>query len=125
MFVTETSRDPLLARSDRLIRLGGGTAPLGLCLIAITGRLVGLPKPAFDAIMLALLAIGQALVWRGMHGVRRARGWRSGVVAYAWAGGIMSGWAIAFTGYFPLALIPLAAPAWATFARWRTRRGEG
>jgi hypothetical protein len=71
--------------------------------------------------MFCLAGVGQTLIWRGMRGVQQAGGWLSGVVSYVWVGGVLNGWALAFTGYFTLLPIPLVAPLVATFARWRMR----
>jgi hypothetical protein len=122
MFAVEHSHDPLLAHSDRLIRVGGVVAPVGLCLIAITSKLLHPSKALFDVAMLTLLGIGQVLVWRGLHGVNRTGGWRSGVVAYVWTGAVLTGWAVAFTGHFLVLVVPLIAPVVATLARWRMAR---
>lgn len=122
MFACETSHDPLLARSDKRIRLGAIFAPVGLGLIAITARLLNPTKVEFDLEMFCLASVGQGLVWWGMLGVQRTNGWLSGVVAYVWLGGVLNGWALAFTGYFALLTLPLLAPLVATFARWRMRR---
>ncbi|SEN07909.1 hypothetical protein SAMN05216267_1001168 [Actinacidiphila rubida] len=123
MFDTETSHDPLLARSDKLIRLGALVAPVGLCLFAMTSRLWNPTKLEFELVMFSLAGVGQVLVWRGMRGVYLTRGWLSGVVAYVWLGGVLNAWALAFTGSFSLLPAAFVAPLVATVARFRMRRG--
>jgi hypothetical protein len=122
VFECDTSNNPLLARSDKFVRVGGLVSPLGLCLIAVTARLLDPSRQDFIREVLCLTAAGQALTWWGMDGIRRSQGWCSGVVSYVWAGGVMTGLAVSSTAIIALAPIPLLAPLVATFARWRMHR---
>jgi hypothetical protein len=122
VFACETSHDPLLARSDKFIRAGALVAPLGLCTVAMTARLLDPTRHVFVVEMLCLSAIGQALVWWGLNGVRRSKGWDSGVVSYVWTGGILNAMAVSSTEVLVLSPIPLIAPLVAAFARQRFHR---
>jgi hypothetical protein len=126
VFPSNETDDPVLARSDRLIRWGGLLPWLGLALAGLTGWLLRPSTGTFVACMLCVAAVGQLLVWSGMNGLRRCRGWAfDGVLFYVWVSGILSAAAVASTGVLVLTLIPLAAPTWATFARWRNRKVRG
>ncbi|HEY5836520.1 hypothetical protein [Streptomyces sp.] len=122
IFPSDLTDDPLLARSDKCIRWGAAVPMLGLCVIAVTARLLDPGRGTFVSVMLFLSAVGQVLTWWGMHGVRRSRGWDSGVLFYIWVGGFLDAMAIASTAVLSLAPIPLLAPLVATFARWRLHR---
>lgn len=123
-YVSNTNGDPLLARSDKLIRAGGLVPFAGLGLVAVTARLLDPSRFAFTLEMLSLSAIGQLLVWCGMFGLFRVRGWASGVLSYIWLGGLWNAMAVASTGIIYLAPIPLLAPATAWLAKIRLRRGR-
>ncbi|MFF7155545.1 hypothetical protein [Streptomyces sp. NPDC008139] len=120
--MSDTTNASLLARSDKLVRWGAVVPFGGLCLISVTARLTDLSRTVFVAEMLSLSCAGQLLVWLGMHGLRRSRGWDSGVLFYVWLGGLMNALAVASTGIVYLAPIPLLAPATAWLAKVRLRR---
>jgi 4-amino-4-deoxy-L-arabinose transferase-like glycosyltransferase len=72
--------------------------------------------------MLTISGLGQVLVWLGMDGMRRCRGWAfEGVLFYLWTGGVLGGLAAASTGVLAVVPIPLLAPAVATLAKRWTR----
>ncbi|SCE45312.1 hypothetical protein GA0115240_163538 [Streptomyces sp. DvalAA-14] len=95
---------------------------LGLCVIALTARLLDPSRLTFALEMAGLSAIGQLLTWAGMHGVWRSNGWDSGVLLYVWLGGFLGGMALTSAGGWVLTPIPLVAPLVATLARWRLHR---
>lgn len=121
-FVSDTTDDPLLALSDKLVRWGAVVPFGGLVVIALSARLVDPSRDVYVAEMLALSVLGQLLVWLGMYGLRRTQGWDSGVFFYIGFGGVMNALAVASTGIVYLAPIPLLAPATAGFAKVRLRR---
>lgn len=123
MFPSDLTDNPLLARSDKLIRSGAFVPMFGLCLIAFSGPLLNPSRGTFVAEVLGLGAIGQVLVWSGMDGLRRSCGWElTGVLFHTWMGGILAAAAAASTAVMYVVPIPLVAPVVATFARWRLRR---
>lgn len=125
MFPSDLTDDPLLARSDKLIRFGGFTPAFGLCLIALSGWLFRPSTGTFIRVELCLTVVGQALVWLGMAGLRRSSGWAvPGVTFYVWASGILGAVSVASTGVVPLVPVPLIAPVVASIARLRGKRSE-
>ncbi|MFI1094547.1 hypothetical protein [Streptomyces sp. NPDC020917] len=122
MFPSDIIDDPLLVRSEKLIRWGAVTPMLGLCGIALTSRLLNPSRGMFFVEMVVLSLLGQALTWWGIYGVWRCRGWDSDVLFYLWMGAMLGGFAMMATGRLPVAAVVLAAPLVATFARWRMRR---
>lgn len=95
---------------------------LGLCVIALTARLLDPDRAVFASAMFCLSAVGQGLTWRGLNCVRHRSGWDSGVLFPVWVGGILGAMAVLSTGVVTVVPIPLVAPLVATFARWRLRR---
>lgn len=123
MFPSDLTNDPLLARSDKLIRWGAFVPWLGLGAIALTGWALRPSAQTFVREMLAIGTAGQVLVWIGMNGLRRCRGWAfEGVLFYVWVGGVLGAAAVASTGVMYVAPVPLAAPVVATLARLRSRK---
>ncbi|MFJ1586170.1 hypothetical protein ACIOC1_22990 [Streptomyces sp. NPDC088197] len=121
-YVSNANGDPVLARSDRLIRTGGVVPFAGLGLLAVTAPLLRPSRFTFTVETLSLSATGQLFVWCGMFGLFRIRGWASGVLAYIWLGAMFNALAVASTGIVYLAPIPLLAPATAWLAKVRLRR---
>jgi hypothetical protein len=125
VFPSDLTDDPLLARSDKLIRFGGFIPAFGLCLIALTGWLFRPSTGTFIREELCLAAVGQVLVWLGMAGLRRSSSWTvPGVIFYVWMSGILGAVGVASTGVMPLVLVPLLAPVVASIARQRTKQSE-
>ncbi|MEU6850451.1 hypothetical protein ABZ901_11065 [Actinacidiphila alni] len=123
-FVSDVTSDPLLARSDKRIRWGAIVPPLGFCLAGLTGRLFNPGEETFIIEMLTFSVIGQLLVWWGLWGLHRTRGWDSDVLFYLWVGGVLTAITVTSTGILYLTPIPLIAPATAWVARARLRRGR-
>ncbi|WP_188279937.1 hypothetical protein [Streptomyces sp. CBMA29] len=94
----------------------------GLGLLAVTAPLLRPSRFTFTVETLSLSATGQLLLWCGMFGLFRMRGWASGVLAYIWLGGLFNALAVASTGIVYLAPVPLLAPATAWLAKVRLRR---
>jgi hypothetical protein len=123
VFPCDVTDDPVLARSDRLIRWGAVIPWIGLGGIALTGWLLRPSTATFVKEMLALCAVGQCLVWLGMNGMRRCGGWAfEGVLFYIWFGGLVGAAALGSTGLMFLVPAAFLAPLVATFARFRMRR---
>lgn len=123
MFPSDLTEDPLLARSDKLVRWGAFVPTFGFFLIGLTGRLVNPSRATFVLAMLCLSAAGQLLVWWGMNGLRRSRGWAvPGVLFYIWAGGVLTAIVAATTAVPAVVPIPLLPPLVATFAKRRMRQ---
>jgi hypothetical protein len=122
MFPCDLTEDPVLARSDRLIRWGAVIPWFGLAVIGLTGWLLRPSTATFVKEMLVLCTVGQVLVWFGMDGMRRCRGWAfDGVLFYIWFGGVVGAAALGSTGVMVLAPVAFVAPLVATAARWRMR----
>lgn len=125
MFPSDLTDDPQLARSDKLIRWGAVIPWFGLGLIALTAWLLRPSTTTFRVEVLGLSAVGQVLVWRGMIGMRRCRGWAcEGVMFYVWLGGLLGATAVASSGWVGLFMVPFVAPAVATVARIKMRRSR-
>lgn len=124
MFPSDLTDDPVLARSDKRIRIGAAVPMLGFAAVAFTGRLLEPSRHMFVAEMFALTVAAQVLTWWGLYGVSRSRGWKSGVLFYTWFGGMLGAMALLATGVLYAVPVPLVAPVVATFARWRMARGK-
>lgn len=122
MFPSDATDDPLLARSDRLIRIGAAIPMLGFGAIAVTARLLAPSHATFVLEMLLVSLSAQTLTWSGIAGVWRCSGWTSGVLFYIWFGGVMGVMSLVATAIPAIIPIPLLAPLVATIARWRAVR---
>ncbi|MEE4545432.1 hypothetical protein V2S66_26120 [Streptomyces sp. V4-01] len=122
MFPSDAAESPLLARSDRLIRLGAALPMLAFGVIAVTARLLDPSQTTFVVEMLTVTLCAQSLTWCGLVGVWRCAAWNSGVLFYIWFGGTMGVLTLLATAIPAVMPIPLLAPLVATFARWRAGR---
>jgi hypothetical protein len=114
--------DPLIARSTRLIRLGGLLPPLvSIAILVIVRVLRGGPVHLAVTVGLVVVA-GQALVWRGVLGLRKSQGWASGVGFYLTVGGVLSAQTLYLTGIPAIMPIPLVAPLFGGLAKRRLQR---
>jgi hypothetical protein len=124
MFHVDSYGDPTLARSDKLIRWGGVIPPLAVFPTLLALRLSHGTAGQLAVIVGVFSAIGQMLVWIGMRGLQKCRGWEDEVLFYLAAGGLFSAMTLFLTGIPALMPIPLAAPATAWLARAHLRRNR-
>lgn len=111
----------------KLVRIGGPLAPAGTIAVMFAGAAVNaiLGDGAFTTdrfkVAIGVLSLaGQLLIWAGMHQVRRARAWHSGVTEYLWFGAIFTTFPLCAFLPYPALLVPWVAPVVATLAKRRT-----
>jgi hypothetical protein len=114
--------DPFIARCEKLIRVGGVLPPLSAILALMVLRVVGGGRVALAMGVGAFAALGQGIVWAGMRGLKKSRGWASGVLFYLILGGVLSALTLFLTGIPALMPIPLIAPTVGCIAKRRLQR---
>ncbi|MEU6174431.1 hypothetical protein ABZ832_21230 [Streptantibioticus parmotrematis] len=131
-FIENPDGNPFISRGERAVRYGSLLPILGCFLVILSTDVVTYSRLQYFAAAMAFVLTGQALVWVGMHFLRRGDGWDSGILYYLWAGGVMTtiatyGTALAVYNaiVFPPALIPWIPPVVATVAKRRLLRRRG
>lgn len=119
-----TAKDSEVDRFIALLRWGGVLPTLATILVLVIMRIVGGGPSELAVSVGALTAVGQAMVWRGMAGLRGSGAWATGVGFPLFIGGVLSAQTLFLTQIPALMPIPLIAPLVGLVAKWRHARRE-